>query len=130
MMTRRKLIEGWLHAKKEERDAVERRRTMEDQLFIMSRFTPGVEGTQQSDELDGYIVRVVARIDRKVDVDKVTEIAAEHDLTALLPQLFRWKAEINKSVWGNTDPELIAPLLDAITPKGARPSFTVITVNH
>ena len=124
MMTRKELIEGWLLAKKEEQDAVERRRHMEDQLFVKSCFTPDVEGTQ-TDETDGYLIKVVGRIDRKVDVDKVTDIAAEHDLTAMLPHLFRWKAEINKSVWSSADAELVAPLLDAITSKPGRPSFTI-----
>ena len=68
---------------------------------------------------------VVGRIDRKVDADKVQELAAEHGLTDHLSTLFRWKPEINMAIWKAADESITKPLAAAITAKPGRPSFTI-----
>ncbi|MGC9216634.1 DUF7173 family protein [Acidithiobacillus sp.] len=118
------LMQDWIEAKKAEGLATERRRHLEDRMIKEYQIDTSAEGTRSIADGD-YLIKVVPRIDRKVDVDMVTEIAAEHGLSGILSQLFRWKAEINKSVWNHTDAELIKPLYDAITSRPGRPSFTI-----
>ena len=48
----------------------------------------------------------------KVNSDKLQELAAEHGLTDHLPSLFRWKPEINMTVWKAADASITTPLLD------------------
>jgi hypothetical protein len=83
-----------------------------------------VEGTETL-ALEGFKVKVVGRIDRKVDADKVQELAAEFGLTDHLATLFRWKPEINMAIWKATDESITRPLAAAITAKPGRPSFTI-----
>jgi hypothetical protein len=72
-----------------------------------------------------YVVKVEGRINRKVDAEKVQELAAEAGLTDHLSSLFRWKPEINMTVWKQTSPEITTPLLGAITSSNGRPSFSI-----
>ena len=124
-MSVHKLIHNWIEAKETEIKAVAARREAEDALIKALRVDVTQEGvlTQESDD---FVIKITRRLDRKVDVGKVTEIAAEHDLTHMLSDLFRWKAEINKSAWNACAPDLVAPLLQAITTKPGRPSFSII----
>jgi hypothetical protein len=84
------------------------------------------EGTETA-EPQGFVVKISGRIDRKVDGDKVQELAAEFGLTEHLAKLFRWKPEINMAVWKATDEAITKPLAGAITAKPGRPSFKIIT---
>jgi hypothetical protein len=70
-------------------------------------------------------VKIAGRIDRKVDGDKVQELAAEHGLTDHLSRLFRWKPEINMAAWKASDPSITQALAPAITAKPGRPSFAI-----
>ena len=65
------------------------------------------------------------RSDRKVDSAKLQELAAEAGLSDHLPNLFRWKPEINMAVWRATDEAITRPLAGAITVKPGRPSFKI-----
>ena len=115
----------WLKEKAAERAAVERRRELEDAIREAANIRSDVEGTKTLD-LDGLQVKVVSRIDRKVDGDKVQELAAEHGLTDHLGSLFRWRPEINSAAWKAADESITKPLAAAITAKPGRPSFSVI----
>jgi hypothetical protein len=77
-------------------------------------------------EADGYKVKIEGRINRRVNSEKLQEIAVEHGLMAHLECLFRWKPEINAAVWKSTDPAITTPLLDAIISTPGRPSFTIV----
>lgn len=114
----------WLDAKRQEREAIDKRRAFEDQLIAALGIKDDQEGVQNVDT-DQHKVKVTARLTRKVDADKVQEIAAENGTTELLSSLFRWKPEINMAVWKATNAELTTPLLDAIETKPGRPSFTI-----
>lgn len=114
----------WLMAKNAEAVAVADRRTIEDRIRALTGVRDDVEGTA-SVEVKGYKVKVVSRLDRKVDAEKVQDLAAEHGLTAHLSSLFRWKPELNMSAWKSADESITGPLLGAITTKPGRPSFSI-----
>lgn len=118
------LIQQWLEAKKAEADAVEWRRKTEDYLVRALGLAPEFEGTENF-EIDGYKVKIVARMNRKVDSDRLQELAAEHGLSQHLPALFRWKPEINATAWKSADWQITKPLLAAITTTPGRPSFSI-----
>jgi hypothetical protein len=115
----------WLAAKEAEREAVEDRRRIEDRIKSLAGVSENMEGTETV-EPDRFVIKIVGRIDRKVDSDKLQELAAEYGLTDHLSSLFRWKPEINMAVWKATDEAITKPLAAAITAKPGRPSFTII----
>lgn len=115
----------WLAAKEAEREAVEDRRRIEDRIKSLAGVAETLDDTETVDP-DRYTIKIVGRIGRKVDGDKLQELAAEHGLTEHLSSLFRWKPEINMAVWKATDEAITKPLAAAITAKPGRPSFTII----
>mgnify|MGYP003620951524 FL=1 len=115
----------WLAAKEAEKEATEDRRRIEDRIKSLAGVAETLDGTETVDP-DRYTIKIVGRIDRKVDSDKLQELAAEHGLTEHLSSLFRWKPEINMAVWKATDEAITKPLAAAITAKPGRPSFTII----
>lgn len=121
-----KLSEIWIRLKEAERQATEERRIIEDQIIKLLDIDEGMEGTKNFTEGD-YQVKIVGRWNRRVDTDKLQELAAEHDLTDHLSSLFRWKAEVNSSTWKSAAESITNPLLDAITTTPGRPSFTITT---
>jgi hypothetical protein len=118
------LSQLWLAAKQAEADATADRRKIEDRIKSLVGFAENSEGTETVDP-DQFTIKIVGRIDRKVDGDKVQELAAEFGLTEHLASLFRWKPEINMAVWKATDEAITKPLAAAITAKPGRPSFTI-----
>lgn len=118
------IYQEWLEAKETERAAIERRRAIEDELRTRFEVPEDLEGTQSIDD-DGFTLKIVGRIDRKVDADAVQELAAEHGLSEHLPRLFRWKPELNMAAWKAADESITRPLAGAITAKPGRPSFQI-----
>jgi hypothetical protein len=118
------LYQQWLDAKAAEKKAMDDRRAIEDQLVADLGIAKTLDGTQNV-EVEGYKVKIVGRLDRKVNSDKLQDLAAEFGLTEHLSSLFRWKPEINASAWKSADPRITEPLLDAITSTNGRPSFTI-----
>jgi hypothetical protein len=119
------LYQQWLDAKAAEKKIVADRRTIEDQLVKALSISKNLDGTQNVQD-DGYKIKIVGRLDRKVNSDKLQDLAAEHGLTDHLSSLFRWKPEINASAWKSADPRITAPFLEAITTTSGRPSFTIV----
>ena len=119
------IYQQWLTAKAEEAEATSKRRMLEDKMVAHFNVPSNLDKTANF-EADGYKVKVEGRINRKINSEKLQEIAVEHGLMAHLECLFRWKPEINAAVWKSTDPSITTPLLDAITSTPGRPSFTII----
>jgi hypothetical protein len=118
------IYQEWIDAKATEAAAVKRRREIEDELIDLLRVNPALDGTENR-ELDGYAIKVTGRMNRKVDGDRLQEIAADHGLTDHLSSLFRWKPELDLRAWKAADESITAPLLGAITTTPGRPSFTI-----
>lgn len=121
------LSEAWLQAKEAERMAIEARRAVEDEFIRIFGIPEQMEGTYNAKTLTGHAIKVVSRLTRKVDADKVQELAAEHGLTHHLGNLFRWKPELNLTAWKATSPEITVLLADAVTVTASRPSFSITT---
>jgi len=118
------IYQKWIDAKEAEKAAIDLRRTLEDELVMELGIAKTLDGTQNI-EADGYKIKVVGRLDRKVNSDKLQDLAAEFGLTQHLSSLFRWKPEVNATAWKSADPLITAPLQDAITTTNGRPSFTI-----
>lgn len=114
----------WREAKNAEQAATERRRALEDKMLSLIGLPETFEGTQQA-EAPGYKIKMVARMNRTIDGDKLQEIAAENGLTEHLSALFRWKPAIDARAWKAADETITRPLLGAITTKPGRPSFSI-----
>jgi len=121
------LSSRWLELKRQEEEVVNERRIIEDALTIALRIKESLEGVETK-KIDGLIIKVTGRIDRKVNSEQVQELAAEHGLSSHLPDLFRWTPAINMTAWKRADKAITEPLLDAITSKAGRPSYK-ITLN-
>jgi len=118
------LAERWLSAKQAEKAATEDRRNIEDHIKKLARISDSLDGTETV-EPKYYVIKIAGRIDRKVDGEKVQELAAEHGLSEHLATLFRWKPELNMSAWKAADETITGPLAGAITAKPGRPSFSI-----
>ena len=118
------LIQQWIDAKADEKRAQEHRRAIEDELSSFLEFDKSSEKTHTYAP-EGYKVKVAVRLNRRIDGDKLQEIASENGLSEHLGTLFRWKPDINAKEWANADESITRPLLDAITTQPGRPSFTI-----
>ena len=114
----------WLNWKQTEEKAQSERRKVEDKIKQAASIPDDLDGTKSIDA-DGYTVKIIGRIDRKIDSDKLQELAAEAGLSGHLGSLFRWKPEINMSAWKAADETITRPLAGAITAKPGRPSFKI-----
>ena len=123
-MSDAQLAAEWLEAKETERQAIERRRAIEDHLAMRFELPVDLDGTKNIKK-GGYQFKVVGRLTRKIDSDLLQELAAEHGLSDHLSSLFRWKPELNMSAWKAADESITRPLAGAITAKPGRPSFTL-----
>lgn len=119
------LARQWSDAKQDEAIAVARRRTIEDRLVELLAIPEGKEGTTNAATEQGWQLKIVGRLNRKIDTDKLQELAAEHGLSEHLSSLFRWSADINAAAWKAAASTITAPLLGAITTTPGRPSFTI-----
>ena len=118
------LYQRWLDAKKLEAAAVAERRQLEDQMAEEFALPKDLDGTVKR-EIDGYVIKMEGRINKKIDADKLQMLAAEAGLSEHLSSLFRWKPEINSKAWAAAAEAVTKPLLDAITSTPGRPSFSV-----
>ncbi len=118
------LYQRWLDAKKLEAAAVAERRQLEDQMAEEFGLPKDLDGTVKH-EIDGYLIKMEGRINKKIDSDKLQMLAAEAGLSEHLSSLFRWKPEINAKAWGAAADAVTGPLLGAITSTPGRPTFSI-----
>lgn len=119
------LSQKWIELKEMERLATESRRQVEDAIMSLIGIPEDLEGTENVNMDNGIQIKIIGRLNRKVDTDKLQEIAIEHGLSEHLHSLFRWKAEINSSTWKAASESITQPLLEAITTTPGRPSFSI-----
>lgn len=116
------LARQWLKAKEAESAAKAARQALEDQMAALLKVEH--EGTATT-KADGFEIKVTGRVNRRIDGDRLQELAAEAGLSDHLSSLFRWKPEVNLSVWKATDKAITTPLAAAITAEPGRPSFSI-----
>lgn len=124
-MTYSELCELWMQAKEDEKTAIEHRRAYEDKLLSLIGVAENFEGTENAEAPGGYKIKVTGRMSRKIDSDKLQELAAEHGLSEHLSSLFRWKPDIDAKAWKAADESITRPLMGAITTTPSRASFTI-----
>ena len=118
------LSKEWLDLKELEKVTIESRRKVEDLLLSLIGVPEFLDGQITVDN-DLFLIKVTGRMNRKVDSEKLQELADENGLNEHLPSLFRWKPEINASQWKNASESITKPLLGAITTVPARASFLI-----
>jgi len=118
------LSADWLRFKIDEEKATTERRKIEDQMVKLLAIPDNFEGTETA-EPEGFVVKVSGRIDRKVDSNKLQELALESGLSDQLPNLFRWKPEVNMAAWKAADKSITQLLAGAITVKPGRSTFKI-----
>ena len=118
------LYANWIAAKSAEQTALDWRREIEDTLAEMLKIALDLDGTENVKN-DGFAVKIVGRLNRKVDGDLLQELAAQEGIEAVLPILFRWKPEINVAAWKNAAENITGKLAGAITTTPGRPSFAI-----
>jgi hypothetical protein len=116
----------WLEAKSVEKDAVEKRRLIEDEICRLLEVKQTDEGTKKV-EASPFVIKIASRINRKVDGDIAQDIAAEHDMYDHLSVLFRWKPELSMTAWDGVGDNVKSVFARAITATPGRPSFTITT---
>ena len=114
----------WLRLKTAEEHAVVERRKIEDKIVKELALPESFESNETA-EPQGFVVKISGRIDRKVDSEKLQMLATESGLSEHLATLFRWKPEINMTLWKAADESITRPLAGAITAKPGRPSFKI-----
>ena len=120
------LAEEWLEAKSVEKDAVDQRRLIEDEICRLLEVKQMDEGTKKV-EASPFVIKIASRINRKVDGDIAQDIAAEHDMQDHLSVLFRWKPELSMAAWDGVGDNVKSVFARAITSTPGRPSFTITT---
>ena len=123
-MTYSELCQFWIQAKEDEKTAIEHRRAYEDKLLSLIGVSENFEGTENAEAPGGYKIKITGRMNRKVDSDKLQELAAENGLTEHLSTLFRWKPDIDAKAWKAADESITRPLMGAITTTPSRASFS------
>jgi len=124
METMQKLSQEWMEAKATEKDAVEKRRLIEDEIVRLLEINPN-DDHSRTFSADAYTIKISWRISRKVDGDLAQEIAAENDMQDYLGFLFRWKPELSKTAWDGVGENVKRVFSRAITVTPGRPSFTI-----
>jgi len=119
------LARQWIDAKTDEAIAVAKRRHLEDRLAELLELDAAKEGTTNASTEQGHAIKIVSRLNRKVDAEKLQDLAIEAGLTEHLPSLFRWSADINAAAWESASPACTSPRLAAIETKPGRPTFTI-----
>jgi hypothetical protein len=118
------LVREWEASKTDESEATARRRRFEDLIVAALEIPESLEGTENFD-VGSYKLKIVGRLNRKVDSEMLVQIAEENGLSDHLSSLFRWKAEMNVTVWKAASEAITRPLLDAVTTEPGRPSFSI-----
>jgi hypothetical protein len=114
------LEQQWIAAKQSEDTARLKRLEIESALIKEHHIEASKEG--RYDLAPGLTVE--CKINRKVDGDKLQQVAAENGLSDQLAKLFRWKPDIDARAWKAAHKDITEPLSAAIESKPAKPSFS------
>lgn len=120
------LVADWQRFKNEERAAIANRRSTEDEISAILQINSKKEGTVHF-EIGNRKVSIESKLTRKIDADKLQEIAGESGLTDHLFTLFRWKPEIEMKAWKSADQAVTSVLAKAVTTSAGRPSYSITT---
>jgi len=116
---------AWMQAKEAEAKIVADRRKIEDDLVALLKVKATEEGTKTV-KREGFAIKVTNRFTRKVDSDKLQELALEAGIgNEVLQGLFRWKPELSLTAWKDAAPSITSALAGAITTTASRSSVSI-----
>jgi hypothetical protein len=118
----------WLHLKATEQTLTNVRRASEDALSLIFP-AQDVEGTEDH-VVPGFSVKIVHKVTRTVDPEKLTELSEEYEIDDEIARLFRFKPELNLAVFRAEAEDMQELFNNVITTKQARPSFTITAVDE
>lgn len=118
------IYQAWIDAKEAERVAIDTRRELENRMIQEFEIPETLEGTRNI-KADGYEVKIVGRMNRRINGDDLQVLATEAGLESTLSTLFRWKPEIIAAAWKSADKSITDVLSGAITTAPGRPSFSI-----
>ena len=113
----------WWTQKSLEKDACEKRREIEDMIKTMLGVSDDSLATSKPVTVED--LKIVGRLDVKVDGDRLQDLANEYGLMEHLKYLFRWKPELNMKEWKEAHGDITGPLSAALTSKPGRASFSI-----
>lgn len=116
-------IQEFLACKRMESEAKARRMKVEDWIIQQLPMQKN-EGTELH-KVGDLEVKINRRMSRKVDGQRLQELADEYSLNTFIPTLFRFKAEIKAKEWESAAENITSKFLDAITTTPGRASLTV-----
>ena len=96
------LVRKLYEAKQAETAAKEIRVALEAKLAIVIGGVPLDWEGSRTKSVGDYKVKLTRNISVKIDTDLLKEIAASKKLYEAMNDCFRWKPELNKSVWRET----------------------------
>ena len=118
------MLNQWDYVKKSEAMIKARRQELEDEISLLLELPDDLDGTENY-QVGNFKVKVTGRLNQKVDIDMISNIAEEENLIQQLNNLFRFKAEINKTSWKMAAAEITGKFLPAITTTPGRPTYSV-----
>jgi len=118
------LSAAWEAAKSQEKEAVEQRRLIEDEMASIMGLSPDLDGTASFD-VGSCVIKVVGRLSHKVNSEVLDDIIRENGAEEVASQVFRFKPELNLRAWKQSDPEVQNLFFEAITTSAGRPSFAI-----
>ena len=123
-MTLEQLASEWREAKQVEKEAIEKRRFLEDQMKKALKISDMDEGTI-SHKGPNFQIKAVCRMNRKVDGNMLLALAQQYGYSDQLPNLVRWKADIIQAGWKAASDDVTNALSAAVTFEPGRPTFNV-----
>ncbi len=109
-------------AKIAESAAKEERISLEAQILSMVPFNENKKTQYFNDNK----LKIVGRVTKKIDPEKLQEIVNEHDVRQYLRILFKWTPTIIESEWDLTPDNIKSIISKAITTKPGKPTITII----
>ena len=119
------ICKAWAQAKAAENNAKDAKNIIETILLKELGITEDLEGVKTTKCENGLEIKVTGKMTRKIDGDKLQDIANEQGIMDYLAILFRWEPKLNMEDWKNADAAITTQLLGAITTKPAKPSFAI-----
>ena len=123
------LYEDWVHQKQIEQNAMNARREIEDEI-VKSFSNEVAAGKSKTVKVDGFKVKITARMETSIDNEELQRIARDEGLTGHLSTLFKWEPKLKKTVWKESSEEITGPLEKALTTSAKRPSFLIEKISE
>lgn len=122
------LVKKLYEAKQAELAAKEVRVALEAELERAVGVPPDWEGCMTK-SAGAYKVKLDRRMNVKIDGDRLRDIAKTNNLTCVMESCFRWKPELNRRQWKQTDNKIKRIFAPALEMTPGKASFTVTPVD-